>query len=86
MTLNPIPGSTLHNMLVEGPSMPAALKVKLKPILAPRVIGRAGRHFGIHNILRSSAVVTFWIEKFPVSLKVTGLFRKVLVAASFLSH
>jgi hypothetical protein len=26
---------TLHNMIVEGLSMPAALKEKLKPILAP---------------------------------------------------
>jgi hypothetical protein len=46
MTLNPIPGTTLHNMIVEGLSMPAALKEKLKPILAPKVSGRAGRHFG----------------------------------------
>jgi hypothetical protein len=36
MTLNPIPGTTLHNMIVEGLSMPAALKEKLKPILAPK--------------------------------------------------
>jgi hypothetical protein len=34
--LNPIPGATLHNMIVEGLSMPAALKEKLKPILAPK--------------------------------------------------
>jgi hypothetical protein len=27
---------TLHNMIVEGLSMPAALKEKLKPILAPK--------------------------------------------------
>jgi hypothetical protein len=26
MTLNPIPGTTLHNRIVEGLSMPAALK------------------------------------------------------------
>ena len=45
MTLNPIPGPTLHNMIVEGLSMPA-LK-KLKPILARRkVSGRTGRLFG----------------------------------------
>ena len=37
MNLNPIPGTTLHNMIVEGPSMPAALKEKLKPILAPEL-------------------------------------------------
>jgi hypothetical protein len=36
MTLNPIPGTTLHKMIVEGLSMPAALKEKLKPILAPK--------------------------------------------------
>jgi hypothetical protein len=36
MTLNPIPGATLHNMIVEGLSMPAAFKEKLKPILAPK--------------------------------------------------
>ena len=36
MTLNPIPGTTLHNMIVEGLSMPATLKEKLKPILAPK--------------------------------------------------
>ena len=36
MTLNPIPGATLHNMIVESLSMPAALKEKLKPILAPK--------------------------------------------------
>jgi tripartite-type tricarboxylate transporter receptor subunit TctC len=35
MTLSPIPGTTLHKMIVEGLSMPAALKEKLKPILAP---------------------------------------------------
>jgi len=35
MTLNPIPGATLRNMIVEGLSMPAALKEKFKPILAP---------------------------------------------------
>ena len=36
MTLNPIPGTTLHNMIVEGLSMPAAFKDKLKQILAPK--------------------------------------------------
>ena len=36
MTLNPIPGTTLHNMIVEDLSMPA-FKEKLKPILAPKV-------------------------------------------------
>ena len=36
MTLNPIPGTSLHNMIVESLSMPAALKEKLKPILAPK--------------------------------------------------
>ena len=36
MTLNPIPGTALHIMIVEGLSMPAALKEKLKPILAPK--------------------------------------------------
>ena len=37
MTLNPIPGTTtLHSMIVEGLSMRAALKEKLKPILAPK--------------------------------------------------
>jgi hypothetical protein len=36
MTLSPIPGTTLHNMIVEGLSMAAALKEKLKPILAPK--------------------------------------------------
>jgi hypothetical protein len=36
MTLNPIPGTTLHNMIVEGLSMSAALKEKLKPILPPK--------------------------------------------------
>jgi hypothetical protein len=36
MTLNPIPGTTLHNMIVEGLSMPPAFKEKLKPIFAPK--------------------------------------------------
>jgi hypothetical protein len=36
MTLNQIPGATLHNMIVGGLCMPAALKEKLKPILAPK--------------------------------------------------
>ena len=36
MTLNPIAGTTLHKMIVEGLSMPGALKEKLKPILAPK--------------------------------------------------
>jgi hypothetical protein len=36
MTLNPIPGTALHSMIIEGLSMPAALKEKLKPILAPK--------------------------------------------------
>ena len=30
------PRTTLHKMIVEGLSMPAALKEKLKPILAPK--------------------------------------------------
>ena len=50
MTLNPIPGATLHSTIVEGLSMPAALKEKLKPILAPKGCGRASRHFGIRSI------------------------------------
>jgi hypothetical protein len=36
MTLNPMLKTTLHNMIVEGLSMPATLKEKLKPILAPK--------------------------------------------------
>jgi hypothetical protein len=36
MTLNPISGGTLHSMMVEGLSMPTALKEKLRPILAPK--------------------------------------------------
>ena len=36
MTVSPIPGSVLHKMVVEGLSMPPALKEKLKPILAPK--------------------------------------------------
>jgi hypothetical protein len=36
MTLNPIPGTTVHNMIVARPSMPAAVKEKLNPILAPK--------------------------------------------------
>jgi tripartite-type tricarboxylate transporter receptor subunit TctC len=36
MTVNPIPGNALHKMVVEGFSMPPALKEKLKPILAPK--------------------------------------------------
>jgi hypothetical protein len=36
MTSNPITGTTLHSMIAEGLSMPAALKEKLKPILAPK--------------------------------------------------
>jgi hypothetical protein len=36
MTINPIPGTTLQKMIVEGLSMSAALKEKLKPILAPK--------------------------------------------------
>jgi hypothetical protein len=34
--LKPDPRPTLHNMIVEDLSMPAALKEKLKPILAPK--------------------------------------------------
>ena len=36
MTLNPIPGTTQHSMIVEGLSMPTALEEKLKPILVPK--------------------------------------------------
>ena len=36
MTVSPIAGTDLHKMIVEGLSMPAALKEKLKPILAPK--------------------------------------------------
>jgi hypothetical protein len=36
MILNPIPGTTQHSMIVEGLSMPAALKENFKPILAPK--------------------------------------------------
>jgi hypothetical protein len=36
MILNPIPGTTLHNMIVEGLSIAATLKEKLKPIHAPK--------------------------------------------------
>lgn len=36
MTLNPIPGTALHKMIVEGLSMPATLKEKLRPILGPK--------------------------------------------------
>jgi tripartite-type tricarboxylate transporter receptor subunit TctC len=36
MTLSPIAGTTLHKMIVEGLSMPAAFKEKLRPILAPK--------------------------------------------------
>jgi tripartite-type tricarboxylate transporter receptor subunit TctC len=36
MTLNPIPGTTQANMIVEGLSLPAALREKLKSILAPK--------------------------------------------------
>ena len=36
MTVSPIAGETLHKMVVEGLSMPSALKEKLKPILAPK--------------------------------------------------
>jgi hypothetical protein len=36
MTVSPIGGSDLHKMIVEGLSMPATLKTKLRPILAPK--------------------------------------------------
>ncbi len=36
MTLSPIAGSDLQKMFAEGLSMSAALKAKLKPILAPK--------------------------------------------------
>ena len=36
MTVNPISGAALQKMIVEGLSMPAALKDKLRPILAPK--------------------------------------------------
>ena len=36
MTVSPIAGTELHKMVVEGLSMPPALKEKLKPILAPK--------------------------------------------------
>ena len=36
LTVNPIAGTELHKMIIEGLSMPAPLKAKLKPILAPR--------------------------------------------------
>ena len=36
MTVSPIPGTELRNMIVEGLSMPAAMKERLRPILAPK--------------------------------------------------
>jgi tripartite-type tricarboxylate transporter receptor subunit TctC len=36
MTVSPIAGTDLHKMIVEGLSIPPALKTKLKPILAPK--------------------------------------------------
>jgi hypothetical protein len=36
MTFNPILRATLHNVIVEGLSMPTARKEKLKRILAPK--------------------------------------------------
>ncbi|HXV83534.1 MAG TPA: hypothetical protein VEG60_27065 [Candidatus Binatia bacterium] len=37
-------------MIVEGLSMRAALKEKLKPIIALKVTGKTGHHFGICSI------------------------------------
>jgi tripartite-type tricarboxylate transporter receptor subunit TctC len=36
MTVSPIAGTELRNMIVEGLSMPAAMKERLRPILAPK--------------------------------------------------
>jgi hypothetical protein len=36
MILNPIIGATLYTIIVEGLSMPAALKAKLNLIVAPK--------------------------------------------------
>jgi len=50
MSLNPIPGTTLHNMIVEGLSMPRPSKKSSSRSLRRRVSGRAGRYFGIRSI------------------------------------
>jgi len=41
VTVNPIPGTTLHSMIVEGLPMPAALKESSSQSLLRRVNGRA---------------------------------------------
>jgi hypothetical protein len=51
MTLNPIPGATLHNMIVDGLPMPAALKESSSRSSCRRVSGRTRRYFEIGSIL-----------------------------------
>jgi hypothetical protein len=46
MTLNPIPGTTLHNMIVEGLSMPAAQR---KAPVNPRAEGLTGEWSPFRN-------------------------------------
>jgi hypothetical protein len=40
MTLNQIPGTTLHNIIVESLSMPAALKESSSRFLAPKGLAK----------------------------------------------
>ena len=86
MTLNPIPGATLHNMIVEGLSMPAALKESSSRSLRRRVSGRAGRHFGIRSILGSSAVSSFLDREIPREPEVIELFKKLVGAGPLPTH
>jgi hypothetical protein len=73
-------------MIVESLSIPAPLKEKLKPILAPKVSGRAGRHFGIRSILGSSAVRSFLDREIPRKTEVIELFEKLVGAGPLPPH
>jgi hypothetical protein len=49
MTLNPIPGATLHNMIVEASPCPRPSKKSSSRSSRRKVSGKAGRHFGIRS-------------------------------------
>jgi hypothetical protein len=64
-------------MIVEGLSIPAALKESSSRSLGRRVSGKAVRHFGIRSILKSSAVSSFLDRAIPREPVVIELFKKV---------
>jgi hypothetical protein len=79
MTLNPIPGTALHNMIVEGLSMPAALKERLKPILAAK--GESGEPVSSLESVTSCehrVVSSFLDREIPGEPEVIELFKQLV--------